>query len=132
MIRLKRVYEPADPGDGLRILVERLWPRGMSKQRAKIDHWARDIAPTDGLRKSYGHVPSRWPNFRKLYLKELRGNKEAARDLARLVRGRDVTFVYASREPVRNSAAVLKRHIESLARLPAAPGAERETERTGW
>ena len=73
MIKLKRAYEPASKDDGLRILVERLWPRGVSKQKAKIDLWLKDLAPSTELRQWYGHDPARWPQFRKRYWAELKG-----------------------------------------------------------
>jgi uncharacterized protein YeaO (DUF488 family) len=73
MIKLKRAYEPASKDDGLRILVERLWPRGVSKQKAKIDLWLKDLAPSTELRQWYGHDPARWPQFRKRYRAELNG-----------------------------------------------------------
>jgi uncharacterized protein YeaO (DUF488 family) len=72
MIKLKRAYEPATNDDGLRILVERLWPRGVTKQKAKIDLWLKDLAPTTELRKWYNHDPDRWPQFRKRYRAELK------------------------------------------------------------
>ena len=67
MIGIKRIYEPADPADGCRVLVDRLWPRGMSKARAAVDYWARDAAPSDALRRWYGHDPARWDEFRDRY-----------------------------------------------------------------
>jgi len=76
MIRLKRAYEPAEPGDGRRVLVERLWPRGVSKARLRLDEWAKDAAPSAELRGWFGHDPERWPEFRRRYFAELRANHD--------------------------------------------------------
>ncbi len=111
MIHLKRVYEPVSDQDGLRVLVERLWPRGISKAKARIDMWTKDLAPSEGLRKWYGHVPVRWPVFRDLYRAELDRNREAVAALRRKLRGRKATFVFASREREQNSAAVLREYL---------------------
>jgi uncharacterized protein YeaO (DUF488 family) len=75
-VRLKRVYEPAAPEDGVRILVDRLWPRGLSKEKTAVDHWMKDIAPSAELRKWFGHDPDRWPEFRRRYMEELREHME--------------------------------------------------------
>src|SRR4051812_2385102 len=93
-IRLKRAYEPPSEDDGLRILVERLWPRGLSKQKAAIDHWAKEISPSPELRKWYGHYPDRWDEFRKRYRAELVQKGDLV-DLKQRVRSGPVTFVYA-------------------------------------
>ncbi len=112
MIDLKRAYEPASPADGLRILVERLWPRGVSKQRARIDLWLKDLAPSPELRKWYNHDPARWPEFQKRYRKELEGNAEFVMLLKYLADERKVTFVYAASDQERNSASALKDYLE--------------------
>jgi uncharacterized protein YeaO (DUF488 family) len=106
MLRMKRVYETASPEDGIRILVERLWPRGMSKERAKVDIWCREISPSPELHKWYGHRPERFPQFKERYLAELRDN-EKVEQLARLSQERDVTMVFASRDVQRSNAMVL-------------------------
>jgi uncharacterized protein YeaO (DUF488 family) len=106
MLRMKRVYETASPEDGIRILVERLWPRGMSKERAKVDIWCREISPSPELHKWYGHRPERFPEFKERYLTELRDN-EKVEQLARLSQERDVTMVFASRDVQRSNAMVL-------------------------
>jgi len=112
MIRLKRVYEPPDPEDGCRVLVERLWPRGISKSRAQVDLWLKEIAPGSELRSWYGHDPSKWEEFQARYQAELRGNPEVE-GLRRLIEEKkQVTFVYAARDEARNSALVLKRFLE--------------------
>ena len=112
MIQLKRAYEPASKEDGLRLLVERLWPRGVSKQRAKIDLWLKDFAPSTELRQWYGHDPARWPQFRKRYRAELKGKGDVLALLKYVTREQPVTFVYAARDEERNSAVALKEHLE--------------------
>src|SRR5512136_2223158 len=111
-IRLKRAYEPPDKNDGTRLLVERLWPRGLTKSKAAIDEWFKDLAPSPELRKWYGHDPAKWTEFRRRYLIELGNNADAVERLrARAKRG-PVTFVYAARDEERNSARVLKEFLE--------------------
>ncbi len=112
-IKLKRVYEVPSNDDGLRILVERLWPRGLSKTDAEIDHWLRDIAPTPLLRTWFGHRPERWPEFQTRYLAELDANTEAVRTLEKLCAAGPATFVFATRGTERNSAVVLKAYLEA-------------------
>lgn len=107
-IRLKRAYEETEDSDGLRILVERLWPRGVTKDTAALDHWAKDIAPSPELRKWYGHDPDKWPEFRERYLSELRRNTDEVTALRTICAAQTVTFVYAARDEERNSAVVLK------------------------
>jgi uncharacterized protein YeaO (DUF488 family) len=112
MIRLKRAYDAAARRDGLRILVERLWPRGVRKEKAAIDLWLKDLAPSTELRKWFGHDPAKWNEFRQRYWSEL----EKKGDLLELLRHRTaegpVTFVYAARDEVRNSAVALKALLE--------------------
>ena len=112
-ITLKRAYEVPADDDGLRILVERLWPRGLSKTDAAIDHWLRDIAPTPLLRTWFGHRPERWPKFQARYLAELDANAETVRALEKLCAAGPVTFVFAARDTERNSAVVLKAYLEA-------------------
>ena len=115
-IRLKRAYEAPAPGDGLRLLVERLWPRGLRRDAAHIDHWSKDLAPSAELRRRYGHVPERWPEFRTRYLAELDDTEpETIREFIGLCRAQPVTFVFAARDTTRNSAVVLRDYV--LARL---------------
>jgi uncharacterized protein YeaO (DUF488 family) len=111
-IRLKRVYEPPENQDGIRLLVERLWPRGLTKERAKIDEWFRDIAPSQELRKWYGHDLKKWDAFRRRYLDELRGNPETVDRLRRRVKAGPVTFVFAAKDELHSSALILKEFIE--------------------
>jgi uncharacterized protein YeaO (DUF488 family) len=112
MIQLKRAYEPASREDGLRILVERLWPRGVSKAKAKIDLWLKDVAPSTNLRQWYGHEPDRWPQFRKRYSAELKEQADWLALLALVAEREKITFVYAASDEERNSAVVLKEYLE--------------------
>lgn len=111
MIRLKRAYEPALASDGLRVLVERLWPRGLSREKAAIDLWLKDIAPSTALRQWYGHDEARWPEFQSRYRAELHTNPALTELRALLRQHAHITFVYASHSE-HNSAAVLKAWLE--------------------
>ena len=113
MICLKRVYEDPSPEDGLRILVERLWPRGLSKERAKVDLWLKDVAPSPELRTWYSHDVAKWEEFRTRYRQELAENKDALDLLREKTRKQPVTFVYAAHDEGHNSALVLKEFIEA-------------------
>jgi uncharacterized protein YeaO (DUF488 family) len=113
-IKLRRVYDKPKASDGVRILVERLWPRGLSKKDALVDKWLKDIAPSTELRKWYSHDPAKWEEFRRRYFQELDQNGEVVSRLLEIAKGSDVTFVYASREKEYNSAAALKDYIEKL------------------
>jgi uncharacterized protein YeaO (DUF488 family) len=117
-IKLKRAYEAASPNDGQRFLVERLWPRGVAKKDLPLTDWLRDIAPSTALRKWYGHVDERWPEFVKRYKSELKapGKREWILDLARKGRSGDVTLVFATHDPERSGAKVLKDVIERAGR----------------
>lgn len=107
-ISVKRVYEQPSAGDGLRMLVDRLWPRGISKGKAKIDEWLRDVAPTDELRKWFSHDPSRWDEFKARYRKELEKKSEMkSRIWADLSKG-NVTLLYAAKDTEHNNASRLK------------------------
>ncbi len=112
MIRIKRVYDPPAPGDGRRILVDRLWPRGLSKRAARVDEWMRDIAPSDALRRWYGHDPDRFLEFRDRYRDEL--VHQAAKVSALAVRSErePVTLLYAARDGPSSNAAVLRELLE--------------------
>ena len=111
-IKIKRVYEQPDNQDGTRILVDRLWPRGLSKEKAKIDFWMKDLAPSNELRKWYGHEPGKWEEFKKRYFVELEGRPEEVKKLASLVKNGGVTFLYSSREEKINNAHALKIYME--------------------
>jgi uncharacterized protein YeaO (DUF488 family) len=106
-VTIKRIYEPAAPGDGTRILVDRLWPRGVSKVRAKLAFWMKDIAPTPKLRLWFGHRPDRFQEFSRRYKKELSGNPEVG-ELRTLIRREHVTLLYGARDPEINHAVVLQ------------------------
>jgi uncharacterized protein YeaO (DUF488 family) len=109
-IRLKRVYEAPAAGDGMRILVDRLWPRGIAKDKAKIDLWLKAIAPSDGLRKRFHAKPEKWNAFLKAYFAELDSDEaaEAAGELRRQTRKGSVTLLYAARDEEHNNAVALK------------------------
>ena len=112
MIRVKRVYDPPARSDGTRVLVDRLWPRGLSKAKAAIDLWLKDIAPSTKLRLWYAHEEKKWPEFRRRYAAELNDHKEATKDLrARAKRG-TLTLLFSSRELERNNAVALKKYLE--------------------
>jgi uncharacterized protein YeaO (DUF488 family) len=113
MLQLKRAYEPASSDDGCRVLVERLWPRGVSKQRAAIDTWLKDVAPSAELRMWYGHDPERWPEFRRRYWDELRANREAVNELREKERGGKVTLVYAAHDEEHSGALALRQFLVS-------------------
>jgi uncharacterized protein YeaO (DUF488 family) len=110
-ITLKRAYLPPASDDGTRILVERLWPRGLTKEKAAIDHWVKDIAPSPELRKWYGHEPDRWEEFQQRYRIELKKNKPAVKELLALCTGNQVTFVFAAKDEDRNSAVLLRSYL---------------------
>lgn len=112
-IEIKRVYEPAVRTDGYRVLVDRLWPRGMAKENARIDAWLKEVAPSAELRRWFGHYPDRWPEFRKRYFDELRGHHELLRPLVeRAQRGR-VTLLFAAREERFNNAVALRSYLRT-------------------
>jgi uncharacterized protein YeaO (DUF488 family) len=112
-IFLKRVYEKPATEDGKRILVERLWPRGLKKEEAKIDEWLKDVAPSTELRKWYSHDPSKWAQFKKLYWKELGAKKDVVLRLAKESKQSKVTLVFGSKEEKLNNANALKEYIET-------------------
>lgn len=107
-IAIKRVYEESTPGDGARILVDRLWPRGVSKERAKLDLWLKDIAPSTALREWFGHDPDKWVEFQKKYKIELANNNEPVAELKKIVRqNKMVTLLYAAKDEEHNEAVVI-------------------------
>jgi uncharacterized protein YeaO (DUF488 family) len=108
MVRIKRIYEEPDPADGRRILVDRLWPRGLSKERASVDWWLKDIAPSDELRRWFGHDPDRWPEFRTRYREELEGQRPLLDELQSLARKEPITLLYGAKDQDHNNAVVLK------------------------
>lgn len=112
-IWLKRAYEAPGSNDGTRVLVDRVWPRAVSRERAAIDYWFREIAPSDELRRWYGHDPSHWQQFRRRYRDELDEMSESLRPLRRLVDEGRVTLVFGARDKRRNNAVVLKEYLET-------------------
>ena len=117
MIKIKRVYEKPQVDDGIRILVDRLWPRGLTKEKARIDLWLKDIAPSTQLRKWFSHDPAKWTGFRKRYLEELERNKEESLLLREQLKKGNVTLVYAAKDKEHNEALVLKDLFSRLACL---------------
>lgn len=111
-LQLKRVYDPAEPGDGYRILVDRLWPRGMSKDQAHIDLWLKDVAPTPALRRWFGHDPSKWQAFRRRYFQELAQNTQAVRLITDRSGRETVTLLYAAKDTQHNHALALQQFIQ--------------------
>lgn len=111
-IHLKRVYDEPSPDDGLRVLVERLWPRGLSKERAKVDVWLKAIAPTTELRNWFHHDPEKWDEFCEKYHSEMEKNVVAVEELERLIAAGKVTLVYAARDQEHNGAFALKEFLE--------------------
>jgi len=108
MIQLKRVYEKPSRKDGLRVLVDRLWPRGLTKERAAVDLWLKDVAPSTGLRKWFGHDPAKWKEFQIRYRKELKEKADALVLLKQKCKAHTVTLVYGARDEEHNEALVLK------------------------
>jgi uncharacterized protein YeaO (DUF488 family) len=121
-IRMKRAYDAPAPSDGRRILVERLWPRGLSKEKAAVDLWLKDAAPSTELRRWFGHDPERWEEFRRRYREELRRRPEDVARLRREIEAGPVTFVYGSRDTEHNAATVLKEFLEDESAADAAVG----------
>jgi len=107
-IRIKRVYEQPDQHDGRRILVDRLWPRGLTKEKASVDLWLKDIAPSTELRKWFGHDPGKWAEFKGRYLAELKGNSEQIRLLKQELDKGIVTLVYGAKDEEHNEAVVIQ------------------------
>jgi len=112
MIKLKRAYEKPARDDGERILVERLWPRGLTKLKAKVDLWLKDVAPSAELRKWFGHDPERWDEFRRRYQKELRSKEDLIKLLKRKGKAGTITLIYAARDEEHNGALVLKQFLQ--------------------
>jgi uncharacterized protein YeaO (DUF488 family) len=110
-LRLKRAYEPAERDDGRRVLVDRVWPRGVSKDEAHIDLWLKEVAPSTALRKWFGHKPERWAGFRERYLEELKANP-AVEELRQITAEGPVTLVYGAKDKAHNQAVVLAEHLE--------------------
>ena len=111
-ISIKRAYEPPKTADGTRILVDRLWPRGISKEKLKLDAWAKDLSPSNELRKRFHHDETKWEEFQKHYFKELDAQPELVAELRKKSRRGKVTLIYGARDEVHNNAAALKNYLE--------------------
>ena len=114
-MEIKRVYDPPATSDGMRVLVDRIWPRGLSKQAAALDHWLKDLAPSTALRKWFDHRPERWDKFRDLYRDELAANP-SIKDFRRLMKGKRVTLLYAAHDTEHNQAVVLADYLQRTQR----------------
>jgi uncharacterized protein YeaO (DUF488 family) len=112
-VRLKRAYEKPARDDGTRVLIDRLWPRGVRKADAQLDQWAKEIAPSTALRKWFGHDPSRWPEFRRRYAEEIRRHPDELGQLRRLALEGPLTLVYSAHDEVHNGAVVLRELVLS-------------------
>jgi uncharacterized protein YeaO (DUF488 family) len=123
--QIKRVYEPAEPADGIRVLVDRLWPRGVTKSKAHLDHWMKEIAPSPQLRLWFGHRPERFAEFKKRYRSEIKGNPAVA-ELRKLGKGARVTLLYGARDPEMNQAAVLQTILKQARRKSGAANQARK------
>ena len=115
-IRTKRVYEPPAKADGLRVLVDRVWPRGVSKAGAKVEHWMKDVAPSTSLRKWFAHDPDKWQDFKAAYFEELAPHREALRELLHEAGGGTLTLVYGAKDTRHNNAEALKQYLNRLKR----------------
>ena len=110
-IGIKRVYDEPSGNDGQRILVDRLWPRGLKKQQARIDHWAKEIAPSTELRRWYQHEPEKWYEFKRLYFEELNSNNDCVLKLINIINNKTSTLLFSSRELRLNNAVALKEYL---------------------
>lgn len=118
-VRIKRIYEPASKSDGFRVLVDRIWPRGVSRAHAQLDLWQKDVAPSTQLRRWFGHKPERWQEFRRRYRAELKANPALA-DLRNLSRQRSITLLYAAHDQKHNHALILQAAIRPSKRQKPA------------
>ncbi len=112
MIKIKKIYDTPTPDDGIRILVDRLWPRGLSKEKAKADLWLKEIAPNNELRKWYAHDPKKWAEFRKRYFNDLNVKRDLVNQIVQKMKEGDVALLYSSKEEKINNAVALKEYIE--------------------
>jgi uncharacterized protein YeaO (DUF488 family) len=116
MIKLKRAYDSVSSDDGMRVLVERLWPRGLSKAKLQLDAWLKDVGPTTELRRWFGHDPEKWSQFRARYFRELDSRPESWRPLLSAARRRTVTLVYSSHDEEHNNAVALEEYLQTQER----------------
>ena len=112
-ISTKRAYEKPGKQDGMRVLVDRIWPRGIGKDEAHIDRWLKDVAPTNELRKWFNHEPQKWKEFKNKYFQELEGKSEALEELLEMVHGGRITLVYGAKDQQHNNAIALKEYLEN-------------------
>ncbi len=117
MVKVKRVYEPYESGDGTRFLVERLWPRGMKKESLHMEAWLKDAAPSDTLRRWFGHDPQKWGEFQDLYFAELDTRRQALRTIIDAAGQGNVTLLYSAHDTEHNNAVALKKYIEQSSGL---------------
>jgi uncharacterized protein YeaO (DUF488 family) len=115
MIKLKRAYDPASRDDGVRYLVERLWPRGIKKTELQLDGWLKEVAPSPELRKWFGHAPEKWPRFRQRYFTELRSHEESLQPLLKAARRGPVTLIFSSHDAEHNAAVALRDYLKTYA-----------------
>jgi uncharacterized protein YeaO (DUF488 family) len=108
IVQIKRIYDPPASDDGVRILVDRLWPRGIKKEKAHVDEWAKDLAPSNELRRWFSHDPNKWAEFKKRYRKELAEKQEVLKKIRDTSRKRTITLIYAAKDTEHNNAVVLK------------------------
>lgn len=113
-IRIKRIYEPPEPADGYRILVDRIWPRGVSKERASLDRWMKEIGPSDELRRWFDHEVSRWGEFKQRYTIELIARGDPVDEILSIARKHPVTLLYSARDPDHNQAVALAEYLIAL------------------
>lgn len=129
-VRMRRIYDPPQPDDGRRLLVDRLWPRGVSKERARLDAWVREVAPSTALRKWFGHDPARWEEFARRYREELAANPDGVQELIDAAGPGPVTLLYAARDEQHNEALVLQQLLqERMAQIGSNTGAKTKGER---
>lgn len=128
MLTLKRVYDPVSRADGTRFLVERLWPRGVSKQALQVAAWPKDVAPGTELRKWFSHDPQKWAEFRRRYFRELDSRPEAWQPILAAARRGAVTLLYSSRDAEHNNAVALREYLQAKLREPASPARRRSQE----
>jgi uncharacterized protein YeaO (DUF488 family) len=132
MLKLKRAYDPVSKADGTRFLVERLWPRGLSKAKVHVDAWKKEVGPSTELRRWFSHDPEKWPEFRRRYFRELDGRPEAWRPILSKARRGTVTLVYRSRDSTHNNAVALQEYLWARAhrRAPRRPVAANRPRRS--
>lgn len=115
MLVIKRIYDGYEASDGYRVLVDRLWPRGISKENAHLDDWAKDITPSTEIRKEFNHEDDKWEKFKADYLSELKSNKEAVDTFVNSIKGKKkVTLLYGTKNPLHNHAVVLRDYLSNL------------------